>query len=384
MTTAFVNGRIFTGSDILENHIVEIDGAEIVGISPANGSKDYSQEIDLNGALLAPGYIDVQVNGGGGVLFNNDPSVDSIRVIGKAHRQFGTCGFLPTLISDDLDKVERAIEAVDKAIIDGVSGVLGIHIEGPFLNTDRKGIHDASKFRKMSPEHVSLLSSLKHGKTLVTLAPENASPELIRSLSQSGVIVSIGHTNATYETAVNALSAGATGFTHLFNAMSQFINREPGVVGAALENQKAWCGIIVDGQHVSKTALKLAFKCKPLEKFMLVTDAMPTVGSSSKNFTLQTKEIKVVNGVCVANDGTLAGSNLSMERAVKNAVSWLELEPLQAFRMASKNPAEFIGLSSKYGRIAPGYQASFVALSDNQKVLNTWIDGKSELESTRT
>lgn len=382
MTTALVNGRIFTGTEFLDNHVVLIDGPEIIAVVHKDHAALPAHTIDLNNALLAPGFIDTQVNGGGGMLFNDDPSVQTIRKIGQAHRTFGTCGFLPTLISDDLEKVDQAITAVDAAIAEGVPGVLGIHIEGPFLNIDRKGVHDPSKFKQMSVDHVALLSGLKRGKTLVTLAPENATPSLIQKLQGKGVVLAAGHTDASYEITRQALDAGITGFTHLFNAMSQFINREPGVVGAALEDVHCWCGLIVDGHHVSNTALKIALKCKPIEKFMLVTDAMPTVGSSSKSFMLQSKNIVAQNGVCVAEDGTLAGSDLDMAQAVRNAISMLGVAPVDALNMAAGNPADFIGLGAEFGRIAPGYRASFVLLSDKNEVLNTWIDGQSLNQTT--
>ena len=250
---------------------------------------------DLKGQLLVPGFIDTQVNGGGGVLFNDDPSVESIAAIGRAHRRFGTTGFLPTLISDDLDVVAKAVRAVQTAIAIGVPGVLGIHIEGPFLNEERKGVHDATKLRGLDEDALGLLTSLNGGRTLVTLAPERTSPQIIRKLADAGVIVSAGHTNATYEEIKDALSQGLTGFTHLFNAMSQLTGREPGAVGAALDDADSWCGIIVDGHHVDPVVLRIALRCKRPDRFMLVTDAMPSVGAPKKSFKLQGRPISVAD-----------------------------------------------------------------------------------------
>src|SRR5262245_38621073 len=210
--------------------------------------------------MLLPGFIDTQVNGGGGVLFNSQPTLDTIRRIGRAHRQFGTTGFLPTLISDDLEVLERAVSAVQAALDAGVPGVLGIHIEGPFINVERKGVHDPAKFRRIDDEAIRLLTSLRGGRTLVTLAPETTTPQVIERLAAAGVIVCAGHTNASHAVIRTALDHGLRGFTHLFNAMSQLTAREPGVVGAALEDERSWCGIIVDGRHVDPVVLRIALK----------------------------------------------------------------------------------------------------------------------------
>jgi N-acetylglucosamine-6-phosphate deacetylase len=330
---------------------------------------------DINGQLLLPGFIDVQVNGGGGVLFNDAPSVDTIRSIGAAHRKFGTTGFMPTLISDDLNRVEEAIAATDKAIEKGVPGLLGIHIEGPFLNAKKKGVHDASKFRVLDADAVALLSSLKHGKTMVTLAPEVTSPDLIRRLVDAGVIVAAGHSDASYEETCDALDAGLSGFTHLFNAMSPLTSRAPGVVGAALDNEQSWCGLIVDGHHVHPAAMRIALVSKARGRCVLVTDAMPSVGADSKEFELNGQAIIVADGKCVTVDGTLAGSDLDMATAVKNATTMLRLDLAEAVRMASEYPAQIIGLNGKLGRIQPGYRANIVLTDRDLNVIDTWIDG---------
>jgi N-acetylglucosamine-6-phosphate deacetylase len=287
MTLALVNGRLLRDSGWVENQVVLIDGARIQQIVARDSNWSADSIYDLQSQTLLPGFIDVQVNGGGGVLFNDDPSVASIRQIGRAHRRFGTTGFLPTLISDDLDVVSRAVKAAQDAIEAGVPGVLGIHIEGPFLNAARKGVHDETKLRWLNEDALGLLTSLKGGKTLVTLAPERTTPQIIRKLTDAGVIVSAGHTNGTYAEIRTALDHGLTGFTHLFNAMSQLSGREPGAVGAALDDDNSWCGIIVDGHHVDPVVLKIAMRSKRQDRFMLVTDAMPTVGAPNKTFNLQ-------------------------------------------------------------------------------------------------
>lgn len=373
--TALVNGAVLTPDGVVDGRALLIDAGVIVGLVDRADIPAGAIVEDLAGGLLVPGFIDTQVNGGGGVLFNDAPTVETIAAIGAAHRAFGTTGFLPTLISDDLDVVDAAMRATEDAIEAGVPGVLGVHIEGPFLNEQRKGIHDADKFRVLDETAIRLLSSLKRGKTLVTLAPEMTTPDMVRRLAQAGVVVAAGHTNARYETVKAALEAGLTGFTHLFNAMSPLTSRAPGAVGAALESQDAWCGIIVDGRHVDPATLRIALRTRPLDRFMLVTDAMPTVGMGDKRFDLQGRQITVENGVCVGPDGTLAGSDLDMIGAVRNAVSMLDLSLADAVMIASAAPAAFLGLSAARGTIAPGRAADLVLLDGGRNVVRTWIDG---------
>ncbi|HEV2444014.1 MAG TPA: N-acetylglucosamine-6-phosphate deacetylase [Steroidobacteraceae bacterium] len=378
MPIALQNGRVLRGEALVTGQCVLLEGNRILDILPeSHPSCRGATPVDLRGNLLLPGFIDSQVNGGGGVLFNDSPSVEAIRQIGRAHRRFGTTGFMPTLISADLDVVARAIAAARGAIESGVPGVLGIHIEGPFLNVERKGVHDPAKLRELDTSAVGLLTSLGIGRTLVTLAPEMTKPEIIQKLAAAGVIVSAGHTNATYAQVVAALHHGLTGFTHLFNAMSQLTGRKPGVVGAALENLDSWCGIIVDGQHTAPVVLRLALRCKPSSRFMLVTDAMPSLGTDARSFKLQGREITVSGNVCVDEDGRLAGSNIDMASCVRNAVSLLGVSLPEAVRMASLYPAEFLGLSHELGRIAPGQRANLVLADDKLNVLETWIDGQT-------
>jgi N-acetylglucosamine-6-phosphate deacetylase len=381
MQSVLVNGRILTPEGIVDGKAVAIDDGRIQGLvdsaDTASGAFGGAVRHDLDGGLLVPGFIDTQVNGGGGVLFNDATTVEAIAAIGAAHRPYGTTGFLPTLISDDLAVVDAAMRATEQAIEAGVPGVLGVHIEGPFLNVKRKGIHDSSKFRTLDDEAVALLSSIKRGKTLVTLAPETTTPEMVRRLATAGVIVAAGHTNAAYGTVRKALDAGLTGFTHLFNAMSPLTSREPGVVGAALESQAAWCGLIVDGRHVDPVTLKIALRTRPLDRFMLVTDAMPTVGMAEKDFNLQGRHIRVVDGVCVDDHGTLAGSDLDMIGAVRNAMSMMGLSLEDAVAIASTAPAAFLGLAGRRGAIRAGQAADLVLLDDALQVRRTWIDGVS-------
>jgi len=380
---ALVNGRVLLADGFVDGRAVLLNADRIASVVDQDDLQPGIERHDLGGGLLVPGFIDTQVNGGDGVLFNDAPTADTIRIIGRAHRAFGTTGFLPTLISDDLSVIRSGIEAVETAIDEGVPGVLGIHIEGPFLNEHRKGIHDADKIRELDEEGLAVLTSMRRGRTLVTVAPECTTPEMIARLVDAGVIVSAGHSNGKYAEVAAAIDAGLSGVTHLFNAMSPLGAREPGVVGAALENDSIWCGIIVDGHHVSPITLRLALRCKPPEKFMLVTDAMPSVGSATKEFVLQGKRISARNGICVDARGTLAGSDLDMALAVRNAIELLDVAPETAFLMASGAPASFLGLQDECGTIAAGRRADLVLLDDNLVVRETWIGGRYETSANQ-
>ena len=374
MAVTLTNGRVLTPGGLQDDLDVVIENGLIAAVLPRGEGR--GDRHDLQGGVLAPGFIDTQVNGGGGVLFNDDPTAEGVAAIGAAHRRFGTTGFLPTLISDDLEVIDHAIDAVEDAISKGVPGVLGIHIEGPFLNVRRKGIHDSSKFRVLQEAQVQRLTRLKGGRTMITLAPEMTTPDMIRRLVAAGAVVSAGHTDADYATMRAALDAGLTGVTHLFNAMSQLGNRAPGVVGAALEDQAAWCGLIVDGHHVDPVTLKLALRCRPHDRFMLVTDAMPSVGGQSDHFHLQGRRILVRNGACRDENGVLAGSDLDMASAVRNSVEMLGLDLPTAVMMAGAAPAAFLGMQDQRGLITPGQAADLVLLDEGLSPMDTWIAGR--------
>ena len=376
MATALVNGELLLDRGFATGPAVVVEEDRIAAVVDAAELPAGVRRIDLAGDKLVPGFIDVQVNGGGGTLFNDAPTVETIAAIGRAHSAFGTTGFLPTLISDDLSVMREAVRAVDAAIEAGVPGVLGIHIEGPYLNSRRKGIHDPSKLRDLDDAGFETLTGLRRGRTLVTLAPERTRPSMIRRLVDAGLIVSAGHTNGGYSDIRAALDAGLTGFTHLFNAMSPLTSREPGAVGAALEDARSWCGLIVDGRHIHPVTMRLALRCKPAERVMLVTDAMPSVGMAEKSFMLQGQPIRVEGDACVSADGTLAGSDLDMAKAVRNAIAMLEVGAEAALRMASRHPAAFLRLDGELGALAPGYRASLVALDETLRPTRVWIDGR--------
>jgi len=376
MPTALISGRVALPDGVREGLCVVIDQGRIAAVG--NEVPQGTQQVDLGGQLLLPGFIDIQVNGGGGRLFNSDPSVETIQVMASAHRRFGTTGLLPTLISDDLSVVSAGIAAVDAAIERGVPGVLGIHIEGPFLSNTRRGIHLASKLQRFEDSFVEVLCSARHGRTLVTVAPECISPAQVSRLVEAGVIVAAGHSDADYEAVRAALDAGATGFTHLFNAMSQLTNRAPGMVGAALEDPTIYAGIIVDGHHLHPATFRVALQAKGIDRLILVTDAMATVGAEDSEFMLQGRAIKREGDRLVSPEGTLAGSTLTMSTALANAMDQGRIDLTSAARMAATTPARFLGMSNETGAIAPGLRADLVAMRDDFTVTETWIGGVAQ------
>lgn len=380
MARALAGARVLLDDGFHDGLALVLDDAgRIAAVVPDGQAGRLAGSVqDLGGGWLLPGFIDVQVNGGGGVLFNNDPSPEAIAAIGRAHRRFGTTGFLPTLISDGAGVMERAIAAVRAAIGAGVPGVLGIHLEGPYLAPGRKGTHDAARFRVPDAAEVAMATSLDNGATLITLAPEQVPADTIRSMVARGAVVAAGHTAATHAQMRAGLEAGVRGFTHLFNAMSPLQGREPGVVGAALEDRHAFCGIIVDGVHVHPASLRVALAAKPRGTVFLVTDAMPVVGAASPSFQLYGDTVTAVDGVVRNAAGDLAGSALDMASAVRNCVDLLGLPLDEAARMASAYPARFLGLDDRLGRIAPGLQADLVLLDDALQVQATWIGGAGQ------
>jgi N-acetylglucosamine-6-phosphate deacetylase len=376
MTIALTHARVLTPDGWRDDLAVLLDGERIVDLlPPADPRVRAAQQHDLGGAMLLPGFIDVQVNGGGGVLFNEAPTVDALRRIGAAHRRFGTTGFLPTLISDRVEVMRAALAAVEQAMAEGVPGVLGIHLEGPYLAPARKGVHDAKYFHRPGSDEMALLRAPHRGVRLITLAPDQVPLADIGALADAGLVVCAGHTAADYATTRAALAAGVRGFTHLFNAMTPFGSREPGVVGAALDDPDSWCGIIVDGHHVHPASLRVAIAAKPRGKMLLVTDAMPPVGADSPDYVLNGETITAKDGICQTAQGVLAGSALDMASAVRNAVQLLGLPLDEAARMASMYPAEFLGLGESHGRIAPGYRADLVVLDEECRLQQSWIGG---------
>jgi N-acetylglucosamine-6-phosphate deacetylase len=374
MEFAVAADHVFDGVMFRDDCAVVIEGSRIRALTSRTQVPAAIPSHRLpRGAWLAPGFIDTQVNGGGDVLFNDDPSPRGIATIAAAHRRFGTTAMLPTLLSDTPEKMRAARHAIEAAA--GVDpSVIGLHYEGPFLSPDKAGVHVRDMLRRPEPGDFDLLAPLANGVTLVTLAPEQVPEGFIMQLAGTGVRVSLGHSMATYAQTRAALSEGLTGFTHLFNAMRPLASREPGPIAVALEEPGAWFGVIVDGEHVAPAMLRLALR--GAGKAMLVTDAMPPVGASSASFRLYGQRITVRDGRCTTADGTLAGSVLDMASAVRNCVRMLDLPLAEALPLATTVPAAFLGIDGWLGRLEPGYRADLVALDpDTVDVFATWVAG---------
>ena len=373
---AVAASTVFDGGECLRDAAVVIDGAKIAAVLSRSALPAFlPAQIMPEGAWLAPGFIDCQVNGGGDVLFNGAPSVDGIAAIARAHRRFGTTSILPTLITDDEEKMRAALDAAASAAAANPS-VAGIHLEGPFISPEKPGVHDPAHIRAPTQRDLEMLTAPRAGVTLVTLAPERVPAGFVAKLAGAGVRVSLGHSMANYSETKAALAEGLTGFTHLFNAMRQLLSRDPGPVAAALETPGAWFGMIVDGKHVDPAMLRLALRgaANP----MLVTDAMPPVGGGRPTFTRYGQEIGVRDGRCARADGTLAGSALDMATAVRNCVELLGVPLTAALRFASAEPARFLGLDDSLGRLAQGFRADMVAFDPAAlQIYATWVAGEA-------
>ncbi|MBR0827767.1 N-acetylglucosamine-6-phosphate deacetylase [Bradyrhizobium manausense] len=379
--TVLSGARIFDGERFLDDHAVVVEGGHIAAVVP-HSERPHGAARDLGGGLLAPGYIDVQVNGGGGVLFNEDPTAEGISRIAAAHRQHGTVGLLPTLVTDTPQLMAAAIAAAREAR-HSTPATLGIHLEGPFLDPLRKGAHELRYIRDLEPGDLATIANANCGAVILTLAPNRVRAESIAELARHGVLVSLGHSDASYAEACAAVKAGARAFTHLFNAMSAPAGREPGMVGAALDLTEAYVGIIADGHHVHEANLRIAFAAKRHDRFMLITDAMPPAAGGPDQFDLQGRRVSRADGCLRLEDGTLAGSVLTMDEAVRYAVNVVRLDLTDALAMASRVPATFLRRDAELGRIAPGYLASLVHLDDDLRVLETWIEGRPTADGSK-
>jgi N-acetylglucosamine-6-phosphate deacetylase len=369
--------HVFDGTVLHEGAAVVIDGSTIAALVPRSQLPRGVSVRDLpDGIWIAPGFIDLQVNGGADVLFNDQPTPDGIARIAAAHRRFGTTALLPTLISDSPEKMKAALAALE-ASFDTQPSVLGLHLEGPFISSCKAGIHDPGAIRRPTSADESLLCRPTKGKLLVTLAPEEVPPAFIGRLARAGVRLALGHSMATYAQTKAAMAVGLTGFTHLFNAMRPLTSREPGPIAAALESSSAWYGLIADGIHVDPAMLRLALR--GLGHPMLVTDAMPPVGGRSSSFMLHGREIRVDRGRATSAQGTLGGAILDMASAVRNCVNLTGIPLAQALPFASLYPASFLGVGDTLGRLAPRYRADIVAFEPGSlNVLATWVAGEPD------
>ena len=376
MMEALVGARLHTSEGLAPGRALLLADGTIRDIVADDAVPATARTTRLAGGTLAAGFIDLQVNGGGGVMFNDAPTAATIAAIGRAHRAFGTTGFLATFISGARADMARAVAAVREAMDAGEPGVLGIHFEGPHINPARRGAHDARAIRPPAEGDIDLLASLGAGRTLVTLAPECVTPADIAALAARGVIVAAGHSEANADTMDTAMAHGLTGVTHLFNAMGPLGHREPGAAGAALTRDRLACGIIADGVHVHWDVLRLAWRAKPRGALFLVTDAMAPVGAPDAGvIRIGNETVRTVGGCLRLADGRLAGSLLDMGQAVRNCVMHAGIPLADALAMASAYPADFLGLGESRGRLAPGLRADLVWLDDDLRVRATWIGG---------
>lgn len=382
---ALTGARIFDGERFHEDKAVLVKGGRIAGLVAERQVAAHVPRTVLDGGILSPGFIDAQVNGGGGVMLNDDPSVAAMEAISGAHQAYGTTSLLPTLITDRQPVIERAIEAAIDAV-KGEAGIAGLHLEGPHLAPARRGAHLAEFMRPVDDRDLeAYTSAVKHLDTLLlTIAAEQVSPAQVARLTAAGVTVSLGHSDCSADDATRLFDAGARGVTHLFNAMSQLGNRAPGLVGAALDHPDVWCGIVADGHHVDPMTLRVALRAKRGQhgkgRIFLVTDAMALVGTQQSSFELNGRTItRSPGGLCpklTLADGTIAGSDLDMASAIGFAVNALDVTLAEALAMATAYPARFLGMRDR-GAIRAGLRADFVHLDDRLQVTATWRSGRN-------
>jgi N-acetylglucosamine-6-phosphate deacetylase len=343
---AFRNGRIFDGATLRSGHAIRFENGDCVALGPENEIPSHGETVDLVGDILSPGFVDLQVNGGGGVLFNDDPSVETLRRIAQAHRGLGVSALLPTLITDTADKTRAAISAAADAIRRKVPGIAGLHLEGPHLSIARKGAHDAALIRPMTQEDLQTLVQAAAALPVlkVTVGPESVTEEQVAALARAGVLVSLGHTDADFDTCRRYFAAGASCVTHLFNAMSQLGNREPGLVGAALASGNVSAGLIADAIHVHPESIRTAWAAKiGPGRIFLVSDAMAVAGTDLTEFRLGGRVIRRMDGLLTLSDGTLAGADLDLRLAIKTLVDKVGIDTEEALASATSVPAALIG-----------------------------------------
>lgn len=369
---------VFDGGCFLADHCVIVSDDTVSQILPAGEIPAGLPLTALRQGTLAPGLVDLQVNGGGGVMLNSVPAAATVQTMVAAHRAQGTTALLPTVMSDTLAVQQAAVAAIGELARQSDAAVLGVHLEGPFFNPEKRGAHSARLIRTPQAQDIDWLCTLDNMRVMVTLAPEQVTAQQLARLCASGVIVCAGHTNATYQQVEAAATQGLQGVTHLFNAMRQATAREPGAVGAALAIDALWAGIIADGHHVHPASLRLAYRAKPRGRLLLVSDAMASVGSAQDTVELYGETIRQEAGRLVNAEGRLAGSAISLMQAVDYASRQAGLPLAECLRMASLYPATVIGLGDRLGRIAADYRADLVHFDDDFRVLNTWVAGQHQ------
>ncbi|EGQ7702159.1 MULTISPECIES: N-acetylglucosamine-6-phosphate deacetylase [Vibrio] len=374
---ALTNCKIYTGNDVLVKHAVIINGDKIEAVYPIESLPSEMNVVDLNGANLSPGFIDLQLNGCGGVMFNDEITAETIDTMHKANLKSGCTSFLPTLITSSDENMRQAIAAAREYQAKYPNQSLGLHLEGPYLNVMKKGIHSVDFIRPSDDTMIDTICANSDVIAKVTLAPENNKPEHIEKLVKAGIVVSIGHTNATYSEARKSFESGITFATHLFNAMTPMVGREPGVVGAIYDTPEVYAGIIADGFHVDYANIRIAHKIKG-EKLVLVTDATAPAGAEMDYFIFVGKKVYYRDGKCVDENGTLGGSALTMIEAVQNTVEHVGIALDEALRMATLYPAKAIGVDEKLGRIKKGMIANLTVFDRDFNVKATVVNGQYE------
>ena len=382
MKKALLGSQIFCGERFYNHHALLIDGKSIIEIVDEKNIPNAFNKIELDQGIIAPGFIDLQVNGGGGILFNNRPTKESLNTIISAHQFFGTTSIMPTVISDSIKVLTKCTRAITQEIKKN-SALLGIHIEGPFFSLKYRGIHQKKYISKLSSEYLELFSNLKEFPVILTLAPECISIKDLNHLASLGLKIMAGHTDASYDELEQAAKNNLNGFTHLFNAMSQISAREPGAVGAALDFDNLYASIIVDLHHVHRSLIELAYQKKPIGKLFFISDSMATINHGEPTFELYDEVVSEQNGRITNAEGKLAGSSITQIDAVKNAYQKCNIPLDHALAMASRYPAKFIGVDQYLGSLKPNYRADLVHFDSNFKVNNVWTSGVKIKEVTK-
>ena len=375
MKQALIGAQLFSGKEFFDNRALLIDGENIIDVINEHEIPNNFEIQKLNGGILSPGFIDLQVNGGGGKLFNNSPDKESLNAIIEAHQHFGTTSIMPTVISDSLNVLKRCATTISEEIENNKS-LLGVHIEGPFFNVKYRGVHQKQYINTINSDYLNLFKSLQDFPVMLTLAPECISTKQLKHLKSLGFKILAGHTDASYDQLEEAIKYGLDGFTHLFNAMGQISAREPGVVGSALTFDNVTASIIVDLHHVHPSLIQMAYKQKPQGKLFFVSDSMATIHHGEPSFELYDEVVSESNGRIINSEGKLAGSSITQIDAIKNAYQSCNIPLNEALAMASRYPAEYLGVANYLGSLESGYRADLTHFSLDFQVQNVWVAGK--------
>ena len=381
MKQALIGAQLFSGKEFFDNRALLIDGENIIDIINEHNIPNNFETQKLNGGILSPGFIDLQVNGGGGKLFNNSPDKQSLNTIIEAHQHFGTTSIMPTVISDSLNVLKRCTTTISE-VIENNKSLLGVHIEGPFFNVKYRGVHQKQYINTINSDYLNLFESLKDFPVILTLAPECISTKQLKHLKSLGFKILAGHTDASYDQLEEAIKYGLDGFTHLFNAMGQISAREPSVVGSALTFDNAAASIIVDLHHVHPSLIQMAYKQKPQGKLFFVSDSMATIHHGEPSFELYDEVVSESNGRIINSEGKLAGSSITQIDAIKNAYQSCNIPLNDAIAMVTRYPAEYLGVANYLGSLKSGYRADLTHFDLDFQVHNVWVAGKQLKQET--